>query len=81
MSCESTIVPDKPNWEPLERFLAREECELFMYMGRHGGIELYKHYDTRRYLNIAATSDHFYQYLDGKYVEISQDAALAYVRG
>jgi len=74
-------VPEAPNWDPLERLLPREECELFMYVGRHGGIELYKHYYTRRYLNIAPTSDSFYQYLDGAYVEISQEAALAYVRG
>ncbi len=70
----------EPNWQPLERVLPREECELFMYMGRSGEIELYKHCHTRRYLNISTTSHRFYQYLDGRYVEISQHAALAYVR-
>jgi hypothetical protein len=51
-----------------------------MYMGRVGEIELYKHRLTRRYLNIGRDSDRFYRYLDGKYVEINQTAALDHVR-
>jgi hypothetical protein len=50
VSYDVMTVPEAPNWDPLERLLPREECELFMYVGRHGGIELYKHYYTRRYL-------------------------------
>ena len=52
-----------------------------MYMGRAGGIELYKHRFTRRYLNIERNSQKFYRYLDGKYVEITRTAALEHVRG
>ena len=51
-----------------------------MYMGRAGEIELYKHWLTRRYLNISADGQRFYRYLDGKYVEICQAAALQHVR-
>jgi hypothetical protein len=51
-----------------------------MYMGRAGEIELYKHRWTRRYLNIGMDCRSFYLYSDGKYVEISQAAALANVR-
>jgi hypothetical protein len=50
-----------------------------MYMGRAGGIELYKHYMTRRYLNIARDSQTFYHYSEGKYVEVSQAEALDHV--
>jgi hypothetical protein len=73
------ISVDKPNWAPLERALPRHECSNFMYMGRAGEIELYKHYVTRRYLNIGRDSQTFYRYSEGKYGEISQAAALDHV--
>jgi hypothetical protein len=45
-----------PTWAPLETLLGVERCKRFMYMGTAfaGGhiIHLYKHSDTRRYLNI-----------------------------
>ena len=56
------------------------ELENFMYMGRAGEIELYKHRFTRRYLNISADGRRFYRYSDGMYVEVSQTSALDYVR-
>ena len=40
------------DWMPLERILGVDLCQSFMYMGRSGEIHLYKHIDTRRYLNI-----------------------------
>lgn len=75
------MAADEPNWAPLEATLSREECGAFMYMGRHGDIELYKHYFTRCYLNISGDFQHFYQYLDGLYVEIPKHTALTHVRG
>lgn len=39
-------------WEPLERMLGPHLCRDFMFMGRSEQIHLYKHMDTRRYLNI-----------------------------
>ena len=77
---EAPITVGEPNWTPLE--LAVPACELgnFMYMGRAGEIELYKHQLTRRYLNIDQNSHKFYRYLDGKYVEITRAAALEHVR-
>lgn len=56
------------------------ELENFMYMGRAGEIELYKHRFTRRYLSISRDAQSFYQYLDGGYVEITREAALDHVR-
>ena len=78
-STDIPISADEPNWEPLERALPLRECSDFMYMGRAGEIELYKHYVTRRYLNIARDSQTFYRYSEGKYVEISQVEALDHV--
>jgi hypothetical protein len=74
------VTVDEPNWAPLERAVPATELENFMYMGRVGEIELYKHRITRRYLNIGRNSQRFYRYLRGEYVEISQVAALEHVR-
>ncbi len=74
------ITVGEPNWAPLELVLPAWELENFMYMGRAGEIELYKHRFTRRYLNISADGSRFYRYSDGMYVEVSQSSALDYVR-
>lgn len=74
------ITVGEPNWTPLENVLSPEECQEYMYMGRAGEIELYKHRCTRRYLNIGMDCRSFYRYFDGEYVEISQAAALVNVR-
>ena len=70
------VIVGEPNWAPLERAVPATELENFMYMGRAGEIELYKHRITRRYLNIGRNSHKFYQYLDEQYVEVTQAAAL-----
>ena len=74
------VTVDEPNWAPLERAVPVTDLENFMYMGRVGEIELYKHRITRRYLNIGQNSERFYRYLNGEYVEISRAAALQHVR-
>jgi hypothetical protein len=78
---EFAIAVGEPNWTPLELAVPAWELENFMYMGRAGEIELYKHRLTRRYLNIGRNSLSFYYYLDGTYVEITQAAALERVCG
>jgi hypothetical protein len=80
LSCATNLEVGAPNWEPLERVRSPEECADFMYMGRAGEIELYKYRLTRRYLNIDRNSHSFYQYRDGKYVEITRSAALDHLR-
>jgi hypothetical protein len=42
------------DWQPLERILGPALRIDFMFMGRRKQIHLYKHRDTRRYLNIAS---------------------------
>ena len=73
------VTVGAPNWAPLERAVSVTELENFMYMGRVGEIELYKHRITRRYLNIGQNSERFYRYLRGEYIEISRAAALEHV--
>jgi hypothetical protein len=70
------ITVGEPNWAPLEYVLTREECAAYMYMGRAGHLELYKHHETRRYLNISADGSSFYLYREGRYVEVTRSVAL-----
>jgi hypothetical protein len=77
---QCSVVVSEPNWAPLQMVLSDTECGDYMYMGRVGEIELYKHCLTRRYLNISQNGRKFYRYVDGTYVEISKFDALGYVR-
>jgi hypothetical protein len=74
------VTVGEPNWAPLEHVLPLNECVHYMYMGRAGDIELYKHRHTRRYLNISCAGDSFYRYSNETYIEITQSAALEHVR-
>ena len=76
----TSITVGEPNWAPLEHVLPPEECMDFMYMGRVGEIELYKHRWTCRYLNIGQDGRRFYLYCEGKYVEVEQSVAFDHVR-
>lgn len=73
------IVVGEPNWRPLEMALAPGDCEDFMYMGRTGEIELYKHWWTRRYLNISSDGVRFYRSVGDSYIEISRTEAIEHV--
>lgn len=72
------LIVEEPNWKPLERILPRHECVDYMYMGRVGEIELYKHRFTRRYLNVDADG-RFYLYVSGRYEEVTRSTALEHV--
>jgi hypothetical protein len=76
---ETPITVGEPNWIPLELAVPAQELENYMYMGRAGEIELYKHRLTRRYFNISCDGGRFYRYCVGTYVEISQADALDHV--
>jgi hypothetical protein len=73
------IEVGEPDWKPLEGALSQELCEEFMYMGTTSGIVLYKHRDTRRYLNIGSETGRFYRYADGDYIEINREQAIEHV--
>jgi hypothetical protein len=70
-----------PDWKALEGVLSSDDCSCFMYMGVTSGIALYKHRDTRRYLNIEAATGRFFQYINGDYIEISRQQAIEHVYG
>jgi hypothetical protein len=76
----TSIIVGEPNWAPLEHVLPPGELVDYMYMGRAGEIELYKHRWTRRYLNIGSDCRSFYRYSDEKYVEVERSVALDHVR-
>jgi hypothetical protein len=47
--------PGEPDWVPLEAVVGPERCDAFMfiaYAGPDDNIRLYKHVDTRLYLNL-----------------------------
>jgi hypothetical protein len=73
------IIVGEPNWRPLEMVLTQSDCEGFMYMGRTGEIELYKHRCTRRYLNVSADGGRFYRLSGNAYVEIARAEAIEHV--
>lgn len=74
-----TVHQNEPHWAPLEDLAAvigsvdgvRLEPDEFMWMGRVdrpqcSPIELYKHHDTRLYLNIDGAG-HTYRFQQGRY--------------
>ena len=74
-------------WSPLEKLIGPSRCVDFMYMSvsknvlHHGGWEqlrLYKHIDTRRYLNLALDGTCF-RYSEGAYTPISTEEALTHL--
>jgi hypothetical protein len=73
-------------WAALEALIGRTECKRFMYMGRsspiahHGGwvkLYLYKHVETRRYLNVAEDGTCFRYSVEG-YAAIMRREAIAH---
>jgi hypothetical protein len=67
-------------WTPLEQMLGPELCEQFMFMGGSAEIHLYKHIDTRRYLNLDAEGKCF-RYTTNGYEPEERAKAVAHVFG
>ncbi len=67
-------------WVPLEQILGLILCERFMFMGRAGDLYLYKHIDTRRYLNLGADGQCF-RYTENGYVPEEREKAITHVFG
>ena len=66
------------DWAPLEQVLGPKLCETFMFMGRSGELYLYKHIDTRRYLNLDAQARCF-RYTGNGYEPEELGKAIAHV--
>ncbi|TEB15182.1 hypothetical protein Psfp_02358 [Pelotomaculum sp. FP] len=75
------VYPDKPEWGPLEKVVG-EKCKNFMFMGMVAigeiWVFLYKHVDTRRYLNLDGMS-RAYASTNGKYSPVEIEQALEWV--
>jgi hypothetical protein len=72
---QTSITVGEPNWIPLELIVPSRELGNFMYMGRSGEIHLYKHIDTRRYLNIAVDGTCF-RYTSAGYQPVKREDAI-----
>lgn len=68
----------KSEWAPLEQIFGARLCERFMYMGRSGELFLYKHIDTRRYLNLDAEG-RCYRYTGNGYEPEELPTAITHV--
>ena len=79
MEIRTPTFDTKPNWEPLERTVASAHLPDFMHMGRIGTMQLYKHRNTRRYLNIDALSGSCFEYRNGEYSQVDPESAMRYV--
>lgn len=71
------------HWSPLQAAVGNSLLPYFMYMGKveldeSKALHLYKHRDTKRYLNID-DEGLFYLYDSESYHEVSHEAALAKV--
>ncbi|MBY6838803.1 hypothetical protein [Clostridium botulinum] len=62
-------------WINMETYIPKIYWEDLMYMGETDGISLYKHYDTRNYINVDYNG-HFYKYHNDKYIRIDKDTAI-----
>lgn len=71
-----SATQSRESWTPLEQALGPAQCKDFMWMGRTGTVQHYKHIDTRRYLLIDATTGEFY---DQEHRPLSKEAAMDYV--
>ena len=68
-------------WGPLEKlFKDDDKCAEFMFMGTRDDIHLYKHINTRRYINIDDKGK-FYIYTPtiNDYLPIDKNAAINHV--
>ena len=72
---------ESPDWRPLEANGPLEERADYMHMAACGTIQLYKHRDTRRYLNIDGDCVRFYLREGGEFTEVDRESALLRVRG
>ena len=70
---------ERADWTPLERLIGNG-CSEFMWMWRQGGVEFYKHINTRRYL-LLDTEGCCYRQTAGRLEPVDVAAELKRVRG
>lgn len=59
----------------MEKYIPKNYWDDLMFMGYSNSIALYKHCDTRRYINIDSEGN-FYIYKDNTYYKVEKDYAV-----
>lgn len=59
----------------MKEYIPERYWDYLMYMGRRDGINLYKHYTTRMYINVDKDGN-FYKYNGIGYDKISEEEAI-----
>lgn len=78
----NTTEVQVPDWRPLEANVPLHDRANYMHMGVCGSIQLYKHRDTRRYLNIDLDCVRFFiRKNTGELVEADRETAFGHVHG
>jgi hypothetical protein len=77
----SKTARQESNWTPLVNLVGEREASNYMLMGDCEGLMLYKHCDSRRYLNIDSTTGQTFKFDPATrgYLPIPKDEALAHV--
>lgn len=73
MSLETTDV-----FYLMEKFIPNNLWDYLMFMDWKDNITLYKHCNTRHYINVDKEGN-FYKFNNGRYEKISKDNALEYL--
>ena len=69
------------NWTPLVNLVGEKLAADFMFMGACEGLNLYKHVNTRRYLNIDCSTGQTFRFVPQEkgYEPITHGEAIQYV--
>ena len=62
----------------MQQFIPEQYWKALMYMGKQDGITLYKHCNTRMYINVDKDG-RFYKYNGKGYDEIGKDDAISHM--
>ena len=77
----STAAPTI-DWHPLEANVPVHDRPDYMHMGVCGTVQMYKHRDTRRYLNIDVDCVRFFvRDKSGELVAVDRETAFLHVYG
>ena len=78
------LISFGPNWSTLRAKLGDDLCGSFVFMASCWAsgqvVHTYKHWETRRYLNMDETGQ-CYAYKQGGYAQITDEEAFAHVFG
>lgn len=62
-------IPQRSNWTPLIELVGEKCADDFMFMGDVEAMNLYKHINTRRYINIDRHTLQCYRFVPAKDID------------